>query len=111
MELERPFKTNVFTLVPYPGTEILKIYEEKGLTPNLSPYTGGAIEMRASEDDWYKQMALLAGYVKKEQYEHLYKNRNDIKTRKECYDIYMDNINKIALKEKWVISPDNDGSE
>jgi radical SAM superfamily enzyme YgiQ (UPF0313 family) len=104
LELERPFRTNVFSLVPYPGTDILRIYKEKGITPELDPYQGGAIEVRADRDDWYKQMAFIAGYVPKSRYERLYRQRGLAEVREECYQLYLDNFTSIAMKEKWVVT-------
>ncbi len=39
LQLRHPYSLSLFSLTPFPGTEIIEIYKKRGITPTIDPYS------------------------------------------------------------------------
>lgn len=61
LDIEKPFSLFLFTLTPFPKTELESIYKEKGVIPKTDPYGAGYCEY--DENDFYFQLANLIPHI------------------------------------------------
>lgn len=56
MELPKPYVSNVFHIIPFPKTDIVKWYKEHNITPKLNPYHDTYLDLRT---DPFSILAML----------------------------------------------------
>lgn len=55
LKLQKPFRLTLFALTPYPHTELVEIYQQKGISPRTNPYGKGYSDL--DENDFYFQLS------------------------------------------------------
>ena len=86
IELARPFKTSIFSLVAFPGTDICNYYKSEGIVPAKDPYFEDYLDH--DEADWYYKMTAISGSVAKETFTYLYSSRSSNRAKNLLNDLF-----------------------
>lgn len=61
LDLDRPYSCNFFALTPFPRTDILRVYRERGIEPRIDPYESDYLAL--DEDDPVFQLAKCIPHI------------------------------------------------
>jgi len=85
MELPKPYVSNVFHIIPFPKTDIVKWYKEHKITPKLNPYHNTYLNLRT---DPFCMLAMLVPITDNTMVRKLLNSIEKEETKKEIRELY-----------------------
>lgn len=105
MELPKPYVSNVFHIIPFPKTDIVKWYKEHNITPRLNPYRDTYLDLRT---DSFSMLAMLVPITDNLKVRNLLDSICNKETQREIRRMYDNAIsNKMFGSFSWNTTPDS----
>ena len=95
MELPKPYVSNVFHIIPFPKTDIVRWYKEHNITPKLNPYYDTYLDLRT---DPFCMLAMLVPITDNLVVRKILDSMDSEETQRQIREMYDQSIGDSKLK-------------